>query len=171
MYLTQQTDYALRVLAYAAANSEELVNIATIAEVYGISRSHLMKVATALVKGGFLDSVRGKGGGLRLSRSAEGIVIGDVVRHIEPMKLVECMGADNHCLLIDLRSKFPELTGKVAEKALVAADITVNKNMVPYDSRSAFQTSGIRVGTHHARRQGGQDGLHRIAHRPRALRP
>ena len=98
MYLTQQTDYALRVLAYAAANSEELVNIATIAEVYGISRSHLMKVATALVKGGFLDSVRGKGGGLRLSRSEEEIVIGDVVRHIEPMKLVECMGADNHCL-------------------------------------------------------------------------
>ena len=99
MYLTHQTDYALRVLTYAAANSEGLVNIATIAEVYGISRSHLMKVATALVKGGFLDSVRGKGGGLRLSRSAEGIVIGDVVRHIEPMKLVECMGADNRCLL------------------------------------------------------------------------
>ena len=99
MYLTQQTDYALRVLAYAAANSEELVNIATIAEVYGISRSHLMKVATALVKGGFLDSVRGKGGGLRLSRSEEEIVIGDVVRHMEPMKLVECMGADNRCLL------------------------------------------------------------------------
>ncbi len=99
MYLTQQTDYALRVLAYAAANSEGLVNIATIAEVYGISRSHLMKVATALVKGGFLDSVRGKGGGLRLSRSEEEIVIGDVVRHMEPMKLVECMGADNRCLL------------------------------------------------------------------------
>lgn len=56
-------------------------------------------------------------------------------------------GTDNHCMLIDLRGKFPELTGKMAEKALVAADITVNKNMVPFDSRSAFQTSGIRVGT------------------------
>ena len=56
-------------------------------------------------------------------------------------------GTDNHLMLIDLRSKFPELTGKVAEKALVMADITVNKNMVPFDSRSAFQTSGIRVGT------------------------
>ncbi len=56
-------------------------------------------------------------------------------------------GTDNHCLLIDLRSKFPDLTGKVAEKALVSADITVNKNMVPFDSRSAFQTSGIRIGT------------------------
>ena len=56
-------------------------------------------------------------------------------------------GTDNHCILIDLRTKFPELTGKVAENALVAADITVNKNMVPYDDRSAFQTSGLRVGT------------------------
>lgn len=56
-------------------------------------------------------------------------------------------GTDNHSMLIDLRSKFPDLTGKVAEKALVAADLTVNKNMVPFDSRSPFQTSGIRVGT------------------------
>ncbi len=56
-------------------------------------------------------------------------------------------GTDNHSMLVDLRSKFPELTGKVAEKALVEADITVNKNMVPFDSRSAFQTSGIRLGT------------------------
>ena len=56
-------------------------------------------------------------------------------------------GTDNHCLLIDLRTKYPELTGKVAEKALVQADITVNKNMVPFDTRSPFQTSGIRVGT------------------------
>lgn len=56
-------------------------------------------------------------------------------------------GTENHCMLIDLRTKFPELTGKVAENALVAADITVNKNMVPYDTRSAFQTSGLRLGT------------------------
>ncbi len=56
-------------------------------------------------------------------------------------------GTDNHSMLVDLRPKYPNLTGKVAEKALVAADITVNKNMVPFDSRSAFQTSGIRLGT------------------------
>ncbi len=56
-------------------------------------------------------------------------------------------GTDNHSMLVDLRSKYPDLTGKVAEKALVAADITCNKNMVPFDSRSAFQTSGIRLGT------------------------
>lgn len=56
-------------------------------------------------------------------------------------------GTDNHCILLDLRTKFPELTGKVAEKVLVEADITANKNMVPFDTRSPFQTSGIRVGT------------------------
>ena len=56
-------------------------------------------------------------------------------------------GTDNHLMLIDLRTKFPEMTGKVAENALVSADITINKNMVPFDSRSAFQTSGLRVGT------------------------
>ena len=56
-------------------------------------------------------------------------------------------GTDNHCMLIDLRSKFPELTGKAAENALVKADITVNKNMVPFDTRSPFLTSGIRVGS------------------------
>lgn len=56
-------------------------------------------------------------------------------------------GTDNHSMLVDLRRKYPNLTGKVAENALVAADITVNKNMVPFDTRNAFQTSGIRLGT------------------------
>ncbi|MDE5815512.1 MAG: serine hydroxymethyltransferase, partial [Alistipes sp.] len=56
-------------------------------------------------------------------------------------------GTDNHLMLVDLRTKFPELTGKQAEKALVAADITTNKNMVPFDTRSPFQTSGLRFGT------------------------
>lgn len=56
-------------------------------------------------------------------------------------------GTDNHCMLVDLRTKFPDLTGKVAEKVLVEADITANKNMVPFDSRSPFQPSGIRLGT------------------------
>lgn len=56
-------------------------------------------------------------------------------------------GTENHSMLVDLRSKYPDLTGKAAERALVEADITVNKNMVPFDTRSAFQTSGIRLGT------------------------
>ena len=68
-------------------------------------------------------------------------------------------GTDNHSMLVDLRSKYPELTGKVAENALVAADITVNKNMVPFDSRSAFQTSGIRLGTPAITTRGAKEDL------------
>ena len=68
-------------------------------------------------------------------------------------------GTDNHSMLVDLRTKYPELTGKVAEKALVAADITVNKNMVPFDSRSAFQTSGIRLGTPAITTRGAKEDL------------
>ncbi len=56
-------------------------------------------------------------------------------------------GTDNHLMLIDLRTKFPDITGKKVENTLVRADITINKNMVPFDSRSPFQTSGLRVGT------------------------
>ena len=68
-------------------------------------------------------------------------------------------GTDNHSMLVDLRSKYPELTGKVAEKALVAADITVNKNMIPFDTRSAFQTSGIRLGTPAITTRGAKEDL------------
>lgn len=68
-------------------------------------------------------------------------------------------GTDNHSMLVDLRSKYPDLTGKVAENALVSADITVNKNMVPFDSRSAFQTSGIRLGTPALTTRGAKEDL------------
>lgn len=68
-------------------------------------------------------------------------------------------GTDNHSMLVDLRSKYPDLTGKVAEKALVAADITANKNMVPFDTRSAFQTSGIRLGTPAMTTRGAKEDL------------
>lgn len=68
-------------------------------------------------------------------------------------------GTDNHSMLVDLREKYPDLTGKVAEKALVSADITVNKNMVPFDTRSAFQTSGIRLGTAAITTRGAKEDL------------
>ncbi|MDO4819432.1 MAG: serine hydroxymethyltransferase, partial [Prevotella sp.] len=68
-------------------------------------------------------------------------------------------GTDNHSMLVDLRPKYPSLTGKVAEAALVAADITANKNMVPYDTRSAFQTSGLRLGTPAITTRGAKEDL------------
>ena len=73
-------------------------------------------------------------------------------------------GTDNHSMLLDLRQKYPDLTGKVAETALVAADLTVNKKKVPYDERSAFQTSGIRLGTAAMTTRGAkEDMMHLIA--------
>jgi len=71
-------------------------------------------------------------------------------------------GTDNHSMLVDLCSKYPEITGKMAEKALVAADITANKNMVPFDSRSAFKTSGIRLGTAALTTRGAKEDLMRL---------
>jgi glycine hydroxymethyltransferase len=68
-------------------------------------------------------------------------------------------GTDNHSMLIDLRGKFPEITGKMVENTLVLADITVNKNMVPFDTRSAFQTSGIRLGTPAITTRGAKEDL------------
>lgn len=68
-------------------------------------------------------------------------------------------GTDNHLVLVDLRSKYPDLTGRVAERVLGEADITVNKNMVPFDNRSAFQTSGIRLGTSAITTRGAKESL------------
>ncbi|MDR3217461.1 MAG: serine hydroxymethyltransferase [Dysgonamonadaceae bacterium] len=68
-------------------------------------------------------------------------------------------GTDNHLMLVDLRTKFPDLTGKQAEQALVKADITTNKNMVPFDSRSPFQTSGLRFGTPAITTRGAKENL------------
>lgn len=97
MQITQHTDYALRVLLYAACNEERLVNISEIAETYQISRSHLMKVVPVLVKGGFIESIRGNRGGLKLAKTPEEIIIGEVIRHTETFNLVECFGKNNQC--------------------------------------------------------------------------
>ncbi len=83
MRITQHTDYALRVLMYVGSNAARLVTIAEIAERFGISRAHLMKVVNRLVRAGFLEGRRGKGGGLRLAQAPAGIRIGDVFRAME----------------------------------------------------------------------------------------
>lgn len=97
MQITQHTDYALRVLLYVACNEGKLVNIGNIAETYQISKSHLMKVVPVLVKGGFIESIRGNRGGLRLAKQPEEIIIGEVIRQTETFILVECFGENNQC--------------------------------------------------------------------------
>jgi len=96
MQLTLYTDYSLRVLVYLGLKTDELATISEIADNYGISRNHLVKVVHNLSSHGFIDAVRGKGGGLRLARPAAQINIGDVIRHTEPnFDLVECFDKDD----------------------------------------------------------------------------
>lgn len=94
MRLTSFSDYALRILIYAATCRDRLVTIEETADVYGISRNHLMKVANQLTRAGFLKAVRGRSGGLMLARDAATIRLGDVLRATEPdFALVECFAA------------------------------------------------------------------------------
>lgn len=92
MRLTVHTDYAMRVLMYLAVEEGRLVTIEEMAAAHGISRNHLMKVAQQLGQFGFVEAVRGRGGGLRLARPAAGIGVGEVVRRTEEsFQLVDCM--------------------------------------------------------------------------------
>jgi Rrf2 family nitric oxide-sensitive transcriptional repressor len=101
MRLTYHADYALRLLMYAALKDGELVQIQEVADAYDISKNHLMKVAFQLGKLGFLDTVRGRNGGLRLARPPEAIVIGDVVRKTEQdFTLVECFDPESNTCVI-----------------------------------------------------------------------
>ncbi len=100
MQLTRFSDYALRVLMFAHAADGRLVTIEEMADSYGISRAHLMKVANTLTRAGYLTGVRGRSGGLKLARPAASIVLGDVVRATEPdFALVECFSSGNQCVI------------------------------------------------------------------------
>ncbi len=100
MRLTYFSDYALRLLMYAAARNDRLITIDETAKTFRISRSHLMKVANRLARTGYLKAVRGRSGGLTLARPPEKIRLGAVVRATEPdFALVECFTVDNHCVI------------------------------------------------------------------------
>jgi Rrf2 family nitric oxide-sensitive transcriptional repressor len=100
MRLTNFSDYAFRVLMYAAARKDRLITIEETATLYGISRAHLMKVANLLTRAGYLRAVRGRSGGLALARDPGEIRLGDVLRATEPdFALVECFSSGNRCLI------------------------------------------------------------------------
>lgn len=101
MRLTDYTDYSLRTLMYLGTHRDQLVTIQDIADVYGISKSHLMKVVHQLGLSGLVETIRGRSGGLRLGKEPEEINIGDVVRGTEPdFMMVECFNRQsNECIL------------------------------------------------------------------------
>jgi Rrf2 family nitric oxide-sensitive transcriptional repressor len=101
MQLTYYTDYSLRVLMYLALEPERMASVPEIAERYGISRNHLVKVVHNLARGGFIKSYRGKGGGIELARDPARINVGAVVRYTEgPVRPVECFDAEkNRCVI------------------------------------------------------------------------
>jgi Rrf2 family transcriptional regulator, nitric oxide-sensitive transcriptional repressor len=100
MRLTNFTDFALRLLMYAAVHEDRLITIEEASEVYNISRAHLMKVTNTLTRAGFLKAQRGRSGGLMLAMPASNIKLGDVVRATEPdFALVECFTSGNQCII------------------------------------------------------------------------
>lgn len=100
MRLTTFSDYALRVLMYAATADDRLVTIEETAKVYGISRAHLMKVVNALTKAGYVTGVRGRSGGFTLARQPQEINLGEVLRATEPdFALVECFATGSQCII------------------------------------------------------------------------
>ena len=100
MQLTRFSDYSLRILMFLAARPDRLARIEEIAETYEISRGHVMKAARALSGYGFVESVRGRGGGIRLARPPAEIALGDVVRRTEEnLAIVECFSEEGDCVI------------------------------------------------------------------------
>ena len=105
MRITGYTDYSIRVLMYVTAQGDRLATIQEIADRYGISKNHLMKVVHQLTRKGYLESIRGKKGGIRLKPAPSDINLGILVREMEPdLNLVECFGPDNTCVIAPICS-------------------------------------------------------------------
>ncbi|MBB5215211.1 RrF2 family transcriptional regulator [Parapusillimonas granuli] len=102
MRLTTMTDYAMRMLMYVAQHPDRLCTIAEIAKYYGVSEPHLMKITHKLAQHGWLETVRGKHGGMRLARPPREINLGAILRDMEnDFALVECLDGGSHCILAD----------------------------------------------------------------------
>jgi len=140
MKLTSYTNYALRCLQLATLKAPELVRVDDVCSIHGVSRPHIVKVVHELGKAGYLETVRGRGGGFRLGRPAEDIIVGDVIRLTEgPLDVVECFNPEkNTCPLIGicrLSKKIQEATHAFMDVLddVTIADIAANR--IPLLSR------------------------------------
>jgi len=146
MRLTQYTDFSLRVLIYLSLQNDRRCTIREISEAYGISRNHLMKVVQQLAGEGFVNSVRGVGGGLTLSADAADLNVGRIVRAMEPdLGLVECMRPGNECVITPACS----LTGMLVEARKAFFDVldgyTLADIVAPSHRRQLSRLLDIRV--------------------------
>lgn len=152
MRLTVYTDYSLRVLIYIAARPDPLPTIPMIAASYGVSRNHLVKVVHQLGLMGYLTTVRGKGGGLRLARAAKSIVVGDVVRRTEPdLALVPCFEPINADCAITPACKLRKTLFEAREAFLkvldnyTLADLTANASALSSLLAANGPATGMQV--------------------------
>lgn len=123
MRLTFHTDYALRLLMYLGVRPAALSTIQEIADAYGISKNHLMKIAHELGRAGYVETVRGRGGGLKLARPPEAIGVGDVVRDMEDdFRLVECFDPDSNACAITGACRLKGMLGRALDAYLDVLD-------------------------------------------------
>jgi len=134
MQLTRYSDYCLRVLIYLAVTEDELVTIEEISQSYGISRNHLMKVVNHLARLNYIQSVRGKGGGIRLSLAPANINVGRLIRDTEAdLVLVECFGSKNQCCITPA-CKLKTILGEALTAFLSVLDQYTLKDIVDDES-------------------------------------
>ena len=138
MRLTTFTDYSLRVLIYLAVNDEQKTTIAQIAQIYGISKNHLMKVVHELSQRHYLIALRGKNGGLRFNRPPSEINIGELVRAMESdFAIAECFGQNNQCVLTPACS-LRTVLGEALEAFLAVLDGYTLEDILPGRRRKAL---------------------------------
>ena len=157
MRLTVYTDYSLRVLMFLAVKGDELATIAEIAKAYAISKNHLMKVVHQLGLAGYVETVRGKGGGLRLARPPQDIVLGKVVRRTEPdMALVPCFDPDDASCAIFSGCMLRGVLSEARDAFLAALDRHTLADLVrpraPLQKLLAFKSNDRTVAQRSARR-------------------
>ena len=151
MRLTTFTDYALRVLMYAAAAGDRLITIEETAKTYGISRAHLMKVVNVLARTGYIKGVRGRSGGFTLAKRPEDINLGAVIRATEPdFALVECFATGNQCIVTN-SCRFPQVLNEALGSFIATldrytlADILLTKRDFERPRAPAQSTRGPRL--------------------------
>ena len=150
MRVTRHTDYALRVLMYVALKGEELSTIGEIANVYNISKNHLMKVVNQLANKNYIIAVRGKNGGIRLNYAATDINIGQLVRETEQdLALVECFGGGNECILTPACS-LKRVFANALEAFFISLDNYTLADLLPENNqKQIIQILGLSIDINH----------------------